>query len=223
MNCLKSEKLIEKYVSATITETELKSVLKHTANCERCRQELATCQKIEKLVKESFPKPEDSYSEIMERIGDLPQSPRPTGMLYLRRCAALIFIVFFVGAGIFALNSRTGGKNGIIVLQSEGTSLVQKNGSGKWNQIVPGDIIYATDKVCTTGKSHLVFEVGEDSTVAMEENSMLVLQSFNGVTEFFLDSGSLKADLRSPHGPFFVTTVNGKTEALGTKFSIKTE
>ena len=223
MNCSEIEKLIKKYIAGEINQAELDSLFEHTADCPKCSSEVVICQKIETLVKGSFPNPEGFSTDIMDRIGNFRMLKRSAILSYLKCCAAFLFVVFFLGSVIYTLNYRKSELNGIVVLRSEGVCLVQQKGIGQWVQAASGYIIYPADKICTTPRSSLVFEVAQDSIIEIGENSMLVLKSFNGVTEFFLDSGSLKADLRSPHGPFFVTTVNGKTQALGTKFKIKTE
>jgi ferric-dicitrate binding protein FerR (iron transport regulator) len=53
---------------------------------------------------------------------------------------------------------------------------------------------------------------------------MLVLELFNGETQFFLEHGECTASLNSPHhGPFFISTPHGQVEALGTEFTVTVE
>ncbi|HUT46836.1 MAG TPA: FecR domain-containing protein [Sedimentisphaerales bacterium] len=48
----------------------------------------------------------------------------------------------------------------------------------------------------------------------------LVLKLYNDETQFFLEHGECTASLESPHGPFFISTPNGRVEALGTEFTV---
>jgi ferric-dicitrate binding protein FerR (iron transport regulator) len=66
-------------------------------------------------------------------------------------------------------------------------------------------------------------EVAKDSTLELNQNSMLVLKSYNGGTKFHLEHGKLAAALKSPHPPFFVSTPHGQVEALGTEFTVNVE
>jgi ferric-dicitrate binding protein FerR (iron transport regulator) len=61
------------------------------------------------------------------------------------------------------------------------------------------------------------------SKVELDQNSTLVLKSFNGETQFHLQHGQCRAALESPHPPFVVSTPHGRVEALGTEFTVKVE
>ena len=52
---------------------------------------------------------------------------------------------------------------------------------------------------------------------------MLVLKSYNGQTQFFLQHGECTAALESPHGRFFIETPHVRVEALGTEFTVTVE
>jgi ferric-dicitrate binding protein FerR (iron transport regulator) len=86
-----------------------------------------------------------------------------------------------------------------------------------------GSDIYRGDTFHSAPKSALVLEVGNKSTLELNQNSMLVLRLHNGGTRFHLEHGKLAAALQSPHPPFFVSTPHGQVEALGTEFTVNVE
>ena len=67
----------------------------------------------------------------------------------------------------------------------------------------------------------MVFE--DNSSVQLNQNSILTLKLYNGGTEFYLEQGELAAALESPHPRFVVSTPHGRVEALGTEFTVSVE
>ena len=109
------------------------------------------------------------------------------------------------------------------VARLEGTVLVKHQDSDSWFPLRSNSDIYLGDTFHSAWKSGLVLEVGNQSTLELNQNSMLVLKSYNGGTQFHLEHGKLAAALESPHPPFFVSTPHGRVEALGTEFTVTVE
>ena len=53
------------------------------------------------------------------------------------------------------------------------------------------------------------------------QNSSLNLMQYNGQTEFGIAYGTVKSSLDGPHEPFFISTPQGRLEALGTEFIVR--
>jgi hypothetical protein len=102
----------------------------------------------------------------------------------------------------------------------EGTVLFRHEGSDVWQALDAGSNIYLGDTFHSTAKSACALNLDGESTLELNQNSMLVLKLYNGETQFFLEHGECTASLESHHGPFFIDTPNGRMEALGTEFTV---
>jgi len=102
----------------------------------------------------------------------------------------------------------------------QGTVLVRHEGSNVWQTLETGSHVHIGDTFHSAVKSACVLKLGATSTLGLSQNSMLVLESYNGGTQFHLEHGKLDAVLESPHPPFFISTPHGRVEALGTEFTV---
>ena len=109
------------------------------------------------------------------------------------------------------------------VTELHGTVLVRHQGYDMWHALERGSDVCLGDTFHSTAKSGFVLQLAKDSTIEVDQNSMLALTSYNGQTQFFLEHGECTASLESPHGRFFIDTPNGRAEALGTEFTVTVE
>jgi hypothetical protein len=109
----------------------------------------------------------------------------------------------------------------ISVGKIKGTVLVRHEGADVWQVLDTGSNIYLGDTFHSMAKSACSLGLDSESTLELNQNSMLVLKLYNGETQFFLERGECTASLESPHGPFFIDTPHGRVEALGTEFTVK--
>ncbi|MHC4865037.1 MAG: FecR family protein [Planctomycetota bacterium] len=109
------------------------------------------------------------------------------------------------------------------VAKLTGTVLVRHKDSDVWKILEAGSKLYLGDTFHSAAKSACVLELEDESTLELNQNGMLELRSYNGGTEFYLKHGVLAAALKSPHGPFFISTPHGRVEALGTEFTVTVE
>jgi ferric-dicitrate binding protein FerR (iron transport regulator) len=72
-------------------------------------------------------------------------------------------------------------------------------------------------------KAEFVLDLGNNSTIEVNPNSMLALVACGDKTELSREQGECTANLQSPHGPFFVRAPHGRVEALGTEFTVTVE
>ena len=101
--------------------------------------------------------------------------------------------------------------------------LVRHDGSDSWQPLQSGAVVYRGDMFHSVAKAEFVLDLGNNSTIKVNPNSMLVLVAYGGKTEFSLEHGECTASLQSPHGPFFIRTPQGRVEALGTEFTVTVE
>jgi len=148
-----------------------------------------------------------------------------------RAIAAGILLVLGLSLG-FALGRASnvirtatplGAQVPIRVADLEGTVLARHKGSNVWQALQAGSNVYLGDTFHSAAKSNFVLELEDKSTLELSQNSMLVLKSHNGGTQFHLEHGKLAAALNSPHSPFFISTPHGRVEALGTEFTVTVE
>jgi ferric-dicitrate binding protein FerR (iron transport regulator) len=111
----------------------------------------------------------------------------------------------------------------IRVGDAQGMVLVRHEGSTLWQTLEAGSSIYLGDMFHAAANSACVLKLGDESTLELNQNSILVLKSYNGETQFYLEHGELTAALESPHPPFFISTPHGRVEALGTEFTVTVE
>ena len=95
-----------------------------------------------------------------------------------------------------------------------GTVLVRHDGAEVWHTLTPDATIHVGDTFHAAAQARLTLAVANQSTIQVDQNSMLILlESYNGETQFYLEHGQCTASLESPHGPFFISTPHGRVEA----------
>jgi len=234
--CEKYKNLIEKYIEGTVSEGQLAELKAHIEACKSCHDEFERCVLVQDVVKEALSSQtsaEQAEASIVARLSEEPKiRPAPIRfdtILYSgRRAAIAASILLIVGLslgfalGMTAKSARTQltAQVPISVGKIEGTVLVRHEGSDFWQALETGSNVHLGDTFHSAAKSVCRLEFEDESTIELNQNSMLVLKSFNGQTQFFLEHGECTAALESPHGPFFIDTPHGRVEALGTEFTV---
>ncbi len=239
MNCEKYKNIIEKLIDGTISEQQLAELKMHITECESCRDQFDSCLMLQKTIRQAFSTPmaaEQAGASVMTKLpaksNHRPQSaPFVTTFSIGRQAAVAAAIILAVGLFFGFVLGRAGtGKSTLPPLtvrvpisidDLEGTVLVRHKGSDVWQTLQAGSNIYLGDTFHSTTRSAFVLKLDDKSTLELNQNSMLVLNLYNGQTQFFLEHGECTASLESPHGPFFISTPNGRMEAVGTEFTVK--
>ena len=227
-NCKKYKDLIEQYLDGTITDSHLAELQKHTQTCEFCREEFDKSVLLQKTIKDAFSSTITAEQARVSVIAKLAEKENhqiriagvhPTWFVGKRIAVAagiLLAVGLFLG---FALGRAGAGKRvelptakavPIKVADLEGTVLVKHEGSDLWHVLTSESKVYLGDTFHSTAKSTCVLKLDPNSTLELDQNSMLVLALHNGTTEFNLEHGQCKASLESPHGPFFISTPHGR-------------
>jgi hypothetical protein len=237
MNCEKYKKIIEKYIDGTISDEQAADLKTHTETCERCREELQQCTVLENAVREAFSSAssaEEGRASVMARLSTEPntvvgRAQSDLSWLAGRRASVAAGILLAIGLtlgfymGRAGINKPTGAKVPMRVAELDGTVLVRHEGLNAWQVLETDSTIHLGDTFHSTAKSAFVLEMEDKSTMEVNQNSMLVLKSYNGQTHFFLEYGRCTAALESPHPRFFIGTPHGRVEALGTEFTVTVE
>jgi hypothetical protein len=247
MNCDKYKNAVEEYLDGTISDERLAEFENHTQTCESCRDEFNRCVLMQDVIKDALssrtPAERAGTSVVARLSAEPPRAVNPVGsgaVLSLGRQAAVaagivlgigLFLGFVLGRAGTGTPTAPAPKKQvsapvltkqvpISVDDLEGTVLVKHEGRDVWQALGVDSNIHLGDTFHAAAKSVCVLRLDENSTLALNQNSMLVLEEYNGKTEFHLEQGELAADLESPHGPFFINTPHGRVEALGTEFTV---
>ena len=235
MSCEKYTELIEKYLSAEIEETELDELKDHIGQCASCRKKYEQLGRLEKIVKKVFSSATTAKQASESILSKLPATKRGSATILLFSKQMAVAASIFLAVGLLSgfvlgkfnadkqISVTTATKVPMKVARLEGTVLVKHEDSELWHPMQSESEIYLGDTFHSAPKSSLVLELENQSTLELNQNSMLVLKLYNGKTQFHLEHGKLAAALESPHPPFFVSTPHGRVEALGTEFTVNVE
>lgn len=240
ITCEQCRELIEQYIEGVISDAQLDELKGHAETCDACREEFERCGLMEEVIKGAFSSEtsaEEARETLLGRLSE--QNTRQMRDINLgrvqviwRRRAVAAAVLVAVGLAIgFGLGRADSAGSGVTLAAEvpiqvgslEGTVLVRHAGMDVWDILKPGSVIRLGDKFHSTANSGFALKLDDKSTIELNQNSMLVLKTYNGQTQFFLEHGECTAALESPHGPFFIDTPNGRVEALGTEFTVTVE
>jgi hypothetical protein len=237
MTCEKYKNLIEKYIDGTITDGQFAELKTHIETCESCREEFERCVLLQDIVKHAFlsrTSAEQAGASLVARLSEEPNlrmAPARLGTaLYAGKRAAIAAGILLAIGLLLGFTMGRAGKSAwtpltaqvpIIISEIDGTVLVRHEDSDVWQTLEPGSTIHVGDTFHSAAGSACRLEFENNSTIDLNQNSMLILKLYNGETQFFLEHGECTASLESPHGPFFISTPHGRVEALGTEFTVK--
>ena len=233
MTCEKYKNLIEQYIEGTISDEQLAELKTHTQKCDSCRKQFEHCVLLQDVVRQSFSSPmaaKQAGASIVARLSEEPSlRPAPayfrTVLFTSRRIAIAASVLLAVGLLLgFALGRADQTprlpKVPISIGKIKGTVLVRHEGAEVWQTLKPGSNVHLGDTFHYATRSACRLEFKNNSTIELNQNSMLVLKLYNDETQFFLEHGECTANLESRHGPFFISTPHGRVEALGTEFTV---
>ena len=237
--CEEYKKLIKKYIEATISDGQLTELKTHTQTCESCREEFGRCVLMHDVVRQAFASPTAAEQAGVLLADSLSAEPnlrlpharfdaafftgRRSGIAAGVLLAVGLFLGFAVGRIVKPARAPLTAQVPISVGKIEGTVLVRREGSDVWQALEAGSNVHLGDTFHSAAQSACRLEFEDKSTINLNQNSMLVLESYNGQTQFFLEHGECTANLESPHGKFYINTPYGRVEALGTEFTVTVE
>jgi hypothetical protein len=232
MNCKQFQPIFDAMIDGSMTEQQSKQLETHIETCADCRQAYRTHCTMETVISECFtlPGPSSEITQsILNRISNTKPAAAPA-LVWARgtftKIAAGILLMAALGLGFaagrypFVASSIDAAPTAYSVQAVEGTVLIRHPGTKTWLPLATDSVMYVGDELVSAPNAKATFAVGNNSTITLSENSILVLKTVGETTELYLATGCLDAALESPHGPFFVTTPHGRAEALGTEFTV---
>ncbi len=232
MNCKQFQPIFDAMIDGSVTEQQRKQLETHIESCADCRQAYRTHCTMETVLSECFtlPGPSSQITQsILSRIANVKpaaaSAPR-WAMGTFTKIAAGILLLAAIGLGFAAgrypsvTSSIDAVPTAYKVHAVQGTVLVRHPGTTTWLPLATDSTMFVGDELVSAPNATATFIVGENSTITLSQNSMLILKTVGETTELYLATGCLDAALESPHGPFFVTTPHGRAEALGTEFTV---
>ena len=234
-NCEEFKNLIEKYLDGVMTDDERSELQKHTQNCSSCRAEFERSTFMEDAVRQAFSShtsAEEAGASLVPRLSAEPGRTPPahrTAVLFTGMRAAVAAGILLAAGVLLGFAWDKDGKPPVAPLKAEvpirigdieGTVLVRREGTDVWQTLKADSKVHLGDTFHSATKSTCVLKLDNQSTLDLNQNSMLVLETFNGETQFRLEHGELDAALESPHPPFYISTPHGRVEALGTEFTV---
>ncbi len=232
-NCRKYEDLIDKLMDGAISESKLSELKAHAEVCRACREELDGFNLMRDVVVEAFcssKSGKEAGEAVVSELSGMPHGKSRDLRWVPRAIAAGILLAVGVmlglglGKAVFKPDeAKLADAVDVTVANIKGTVLVRHVGCDTWEVLERGSTVRVGDTFHSAAKSDFILRLDNRSTIEVDENSMLVLKSYNDQTQFFLAHGECTAALGSPHGPFFIETPHGRVEALGTEFTVTVE
>jgi len=230
MTCKAYKTTFNKYTEGILEPQALEDLQQHIQTCSACCVAYREFSHMQEILGDSLNPSNTCKQEISQAITNLeiqPQKSVPSRMAlapFLRYgAAAAIFLVIGLFIGSQQSPEPISGQKplAIAVSQLHGDVLVRHTWENGWKKMTPAASIYEGDAFLSLHQASLVLLLGKNNTVSLNENSSLNLLEYNGQTEFGITYGTVKAKLAGPHEPFFISTPQGRFEALGTEFIVR--
>ena len=229
MTCKAFQIMIEKYREGILERHEEEPLRQHIKTCSVCRAAYEEFAMMQTFVQDSISPSDAGKEKVTHTVANVTIEPAGQSPLYLSRAswrgyaaAAAVFFVIGLFIGLRQSNPAVTkpAALSVCVSQLEGEVLIRHEWEDGWKPITKEEPVYKGDSFIALHQARLVLALDEQNTVTMDENSSLDLLEYNGLAEFGIEYGTVKATLNGPHEPFFVSTPQGRFEALGTEFIV---
>jgi hypothetical protein len=230
MVCEDYKTSFKKYMEGILEQQALEDLQKHIKTCSECRADQSDFFHMQDILRDSLNSSDDCKQKISKAITNLNIQPQKQVASHK---VLSVFLSYGAAAAVFLIvglyfGSRQSQKPipqqkplDIVVSQLQGDVLVKHLWEDRWEKMTSEDSIYKGDVFLSLHQGSLVLSLGTNNTVSLNENSSLNLLEHNGQTEFGIEYGTVKAKLAGPHEPFFISTPQGRFEALGTEFIVR--
>ncbi len=230
MTCEAYKTSFHRYMEGILEQQAQEDLQQHIETCSACKAAYKDLSHMQVTLQDSLNPSTTCKQKISQAITNLkiqPQKSVPSRMAlapFLRYGAAA---AVFLAIGLF-IGSRQSPNPisqqkplNITVSQLQGDVLVRHTWENGWEKMTPEESIYEGDAFLSLHQASLALSLDKNNTVSLNENSSLNLLEYNGQTEFGITYGTVKATLDGPHEPFFISTPQGRFEALGPEFIVR--
>ena len=230
MTCEAYKTTFKRYTEGILEQQALEDLQEHVKTCSVCQTTYREFSHMQEILKDSMNSSDSCKQRISEAITNLniqqqKQVPSRTTFAPILRygAAAAVFLVIglYIGSRQSPNPISPQKPLSITVSQLQGDVLVRHTWENGWKKMTPEESVYKGDRFLSLHQASLILSLAEDNTVSLNENSSLNLLEHNGQTEFGITYGTVKAKLMGPHEPFFISTPQGRFEALGTEFIVR--
>ena len=230
MTCETYKTTFKRYTEGILAQQALEELQQHIKTCSACQTAYREFSHMQEILEDSLNPSDTCKQKISQAITGLqiqPQKQVPS------RTALASFLKYGAAAAVFLVIGLYIGSQqspnpisqqkplNITVSQLEGDVLVRHAWENGWKTMTPEESIYTGDAFLSLHQASLILSLAKNNTVSLNENSSLNLLEYNGQTEFGITYGTVKAKLDGPHDPFFISTPQGRFEALGTEFIVR--
>jgi hypothetical protein len=231
MNCQNYQLILDAYIDGTVTPQQIQQLETHVQSCETCRREYETHRKMKLVLGECLTMSEPSDKNIQSVLANVSTQdfaadtiPASTFRWLGYAAAAGIFLAIGVLIGSWdkiQIISTQHQSLAISVTNLKGDILIKHPWENSWKTLAVNEPIYKGDAFLSLNQSAVRLVLGPNKYVELDQNSSLNLMQYNGQTEFGIAYGTVKSSLDGPHEPFFISTPQGRLQALGTEFIVK--
>jgi len=232
MTCEAYKTTFRRYTEGILAQQALEDLQQHIKTCSACQAADREFSHMQEILKDSLNPSNTGKQKVSQAITNLkiqPQKsvPSRTALAPFLRYGAAAAVFLVIGLYIGSRQSPNPVSQQkpltIAVSQLQGDVLVRHAWENGWKKMTHEESIYKGDAFLSLHQASLVLSLDKDknNTVSLNENSSLDLLEHNGETEFGITYGTVKAKLDGDHDPFFISTPQGRFEALGTEFIVR--
>jgi ferric-dicitrate binding protein FerR (iron transport regulator) len=232
MTCKNYQPIFDRYMEGILPPTELEDLREHMKTCPACRAAFQEFSHMQTLVQDSLKAPASGREKIAKVIADTEIGPpmqhssrTPLSRFWGYSAAAAVFLVIglFVGSRYASRPVSPQKPLAISISNLQGDVLIRHPWEDGWKKLTAEESVYKGDAFVSLHQASIVLVLDENNTVTLNENSALDLLEYNGQAEFKIPYGTVKATLKGPHEPFFISTPQGRFQALGTEFIVRVQ
>jgi hypothetical protein len=233
MSCKAYQTIFEQYTEGIINQHDLEDLQRHIKQCDDCRRTYQEFTQMQEILADSLA---DQNSDVLKKklSAKIAQQnisyPRPSRshLGFARWLGYAAAAGFFLAIGVLIgswdkiqIISTQHKSLAISVSNLKGDILIKHPWENSWKTLGASEPIYKGDAFLSLNQSAVRLVLGPNKYVELNENSSLNLMQYNGQTEFGIAYGTVKSSLDGPHEPFFISTPQGRLQALGTEFIVK--
>ena len=226
MTCKNYTTTFRQYMEGLLQEQDLQDFQEHIKGCPGCKKAYNEFSHMQEILTDAMNTPNQSREKFSEAIANTDVQvlkPRQSFPIFKYGAVAAVFLAI----GIFISNLRPEYPAvdqkplAMKISQLQGEVLVKHTWEERWKKLTAEESLYKGDAFLALHEGALVLSLNQENIVALNENSSLNIVEYNGQTEFEIPYGTVKATLNGPHEPFFISTPQGRFEALGTEFIVR--
>lgn len=230
MTCKAYTSIFQQYMEGILEQAAQEDLQQHIKTCPACNSAHREFSRMRTVLVDSLNPPSTGRQMVSQAITSLEiKAPKTSTthrtlapfLKYGAAAAVFLTMGLYIGSRQFPNLVPQQKPLSMTVSELQGDVLVRHNWESAWKKMTPEEALYKGDKFLSLHQASLVLSLDPNNTVSLNENSSLDLLEHNGRTEFEITYGTVKAKLDGPHEPFFISTPQGRFEALGTEFIVR--